>query len=89
MAEELKTNAPEEASQKNSAKPEKKKAKKPGIFKRIAAFFREYRSEMKKITWYPRDRVLRDTGIVVAALAVCGLAIGLMDLLFSWLIIGL
>ena len=42
---------------------------------------------MKKVVWYPRNHVIRDTGIVVAALAVCGLIIGLLDLLFTELIL--
>ena len=39
------------------------------------------------MVWYPKDRVIHDTGIVVAALAVCGLAIGLLDLLFTQIIL--
>lgn len=87
MAEEIKTNSAPQAPQKSSEK-KVKKAKKTGIFKKMASFFKEYRSEMKKIVWYPKNRVLRDTGIVVAALAVCGLVIGLLDLLLTKLIIG-
>ena len=86
MAEEIKTNSAQDAPQKTAET--KKKAKKPGLFKRMGNFFKEYRSELKKVTWYPRKHVLRDTGIVVAALAICGAAIGLLDMLFSWIIIG-
>ena len=80
MAEETKKDSAVATPEK---KETKKKAKKPGLFKRIGAFFREYRSEMKKIVWYPRDRVLRDTGIAVAVLTVCGIIIGILDLLFT------
>ena len=86
MAEEIKKNSAEEAPQKSADKKEKK-AKKPGLFKRMGTFFKEYRSEMKKVTWYPKHRVIHDTGIVVAALAVCGLVIGLLDLLFTKLML--
>jgi preprotein translocase SecE subunit len=61
--------------------------KKPGFFKRIASFFKEYRSEMKKVTWYPAAKVWHDTGIVVAALTVCGIIIGILDLVFTELIL--
>lgn len=81
MAEEKKVSA-EKAPEKKA-----KKAKKPGLFKKIAAFFREYRSELKKVVWYPKDRVIRDTGIVVGALAVCGVVIGVLDLLFTKIIL--
>ena len=86
MAEEIKKD-PAEVSPAKKEDKKAKKAKKPGFFKKIANFFKEYRSEMKKVVWYPGNRVLRDTGIVVAALVVCGLVIGLLDLLFTKIIL--
>ena len=86
MAEETKMDSVAATPEK---KENKKRAKKPGFFKKIGAFFREYRSEMKKIVWYPRDRVLRDTGIAVAVLVVCGAIIAVLDLLFTQLILFL
>ncbi|MBR4288329.1 MAG: preprotein translocase subunit SecE [Clostridia bacterium] len=61
--------------------------KKPGFFKRIASFFKEYRSELKKVVWYPKNKVIRDTGIVVVALVICGLIIGVLDILFTQIIL--
>lgn len=61
--------------------------KKPGFFKRIAGFFKEYRSELKKVVWYPKNKVIHDTGIVVAALVACGLIIGVLDLIFTQIIL--
>lgn len=86
MAEEKKVNSAQAAPEKKEEKKTKKSAK-PGFFKRIGNFFKEYRSELKKVVWYPKHRVLRDTGIVVAALAVCGIVIGLLDLLFTQIIL--
>ncbi len=60
--------------------------KKPGLGKRIGNFFREYKSELKKVVWYPKKDVIRDTGIVVVALVVCGVVIGLLDFAFVNLI---
>jgi preprotein translocase subunit SecE len=85
MAEEIKKDSAQATPEKTVEK--KKKAKKAGFFKRVAAFFKEYRSEMKKVVWYPKNHVIRDTGIVVAALAVCGVAIGILDLLFTQIIL--
>ncbi len=86
MAEEIKKDSVEATpAKKGTAKV--KKAKKTGFFKKIGNFFREYRSELKKVVWYPKNMVIRDTGIAVAALAVCGLVIGLLDLLFTKLIL--
>ena len=59
---------------------------KPSIGKRIGNFFREYKSELKKVVWYPKKDVIRDTGIVVAALIASGVVIGLLDLAFVQLI---
>jgi len=61
--------------------------KKPGFFKRIASFFKEYRSELKKVVWYPKNKVLHDTGVVVVALVICGLIIGVLDILFTQIIL--
>ncbi len=85
MAEEIKNNAAGNAPEKSPAK--KAPAKKRNFFKKIANFFKEYRSELKKVVWYPKDRVLHDTGIVVAALAVCGIAIGILDLVFTQIVL--
>ena len=89
MAEEIKKDSTATAPEKSEKKESKKsaKVKKPGLFKRIGGFFREYRSEMKKVVWYPRDRVLRDTGIAVAVLVVCGAIIGVLDIIFAQLIL--
>ena len=86
MAEEIKNDSVAATPEKKIEK-KTKKAKKPGLFKKIGAFFREYRSEMKKVVWYPKDRVIHDTGIAVAALAVCGAAIGVLDLIFTKIIL--
>ncbi len=61
--------------------------KKPGFFKRIQGFFKEYRSELKKVVWYPKNKVLHDTGVVVVALVICGLIIGVLDILFTQIIL--
>lgn len=91
MAEEIKKDsaqaAPEKKETKKTEAKKAKKTSKPTIFKKIGNFFKEYRSEMKKVVWYPKDRVLHDTGIVVAALAVCGVMIGILDMLFSFVLV--
>lgn len=69
------------------ATPEKKKKSGKGFFSRIGNFFKEYRSEMKKVVWYPLKNVIHDTGIVVAALVVTGVIIGALDLVFTKLVL--
>lgn len=67
--------------------------KKPNFFVRaghaIAKFFRDYGSEMKKITWSPKDDVRKNTIIVVLIAVAFTIGIGVVDLLFSQGIIAL
>ncbi len=78
-----------EETKKAAEKPAKaeKAAKKPRKRGRIANFFREYKSELKKVVWYPKNEVARDTGIVVASLVVAGVVIGVLDLIFTQIIL--
>ncbi|MBE6713018.1 MAG: preprotein translocase subunit SecE [Ruminococcaceae bacterium] len=88
MADEIKKDSVEATPEKKEPAKAKqpKKAKKRGFFKRIGNFFREYRSELKKVVWYPRSRVIRDTGVAVAVLVVCGIIVGVLDEIFGGLI---
>ena len=72
--EEIK--AVKEAAQKEIAKEEKKE-KKPK--KERFKFFKEVRSEMKRVTWPTRTEVLRWTGVVVGALVFFGVFVAVLD----------
>ena len=60
------------------------------IFKRIITFFREYKSEIKKIRWPDFKTVIKNTVIVLIVCAVVGAFIWLLDLglgnLIQWLL---
>lgn len=66
------------ASTQTAAKTPAKKEEKPAKKKRFA-FFREVRSEMKRVTWPTRQDVLRWSGVVVCALLFFGLYVALLD----------
>ena len=52
-------------------------------FKAIAKYFREVKSEMKKVIWPSRKQVVNNTIIVIiAALVVC-LFVALLDFVFG------
>ena len=70
-------------------KIEKKKNKKPGLFKRIAKFFRECKSEMKKVTWLSRKETFKSSLIVVVVTVALCAAIGLIDTALEYGIVGL
>lgn len=53
---------------------------------RIAKFFKDYKSELRKISWMTRKDLIRSTIVVLVVLVVSGIAIGLLDFFFSWLV---
>lgn len=63
-------------------KKENKKSanKKPNFFKRIWLKIKEVFSELKKVTWPSFGKVVKQTGVVIAVVAVFLVAITLMDL---------
>ena len=89
MAEETKKVTESAEKPEKAAKPAKKKSTKPGIFRRIGNFFRDYKSELKKIVWYPFKNVVKDTGVVMACLLLSGVLIGVLDYLFPQIILWL
>ena len=89
MSEKEKMNqdgAEEKAKETKPAKADKEKAKakadkekKPGVGKRIARFFRELRSELKKVSWPTRADTLKKTGIVIVCVIVFGVIVWIFD----------
>ncbi len=53
------------------------KEKKPN---RIAKFFRDYKSELKKITWCPFKTVKTNTAMVCVLVVILAIVIALLDL---------
>ena len=62
------------------------KAKKPGLFKRIGTFFKNCKGELKKITWPTPKQTAKNTGIVLATMAVIGVIVVLLDIFFAQVI---
>lgn len=61
---------------KAKSKPAKKGAKKQnGIVK----YFRDLRSEFKKVVWPSRQKVVNNSGVVLTAMVISGLAIWGVD----------
>ena len=61
------------------AKDEKKS--KPGFFQRVAKWFKEMKSELKKVQWPGWKQVAKNTGIVIACVIVVGIFIWVFDAL--------
>ena len=58
----------------------KEKKKGNSIFR----FFKEVKSEMKKVVWPTKKQIVNNTLIVFAAVAVIGVFIWVLDLLFQF-----
>ena len=78
MAEEIK---------KTDAKSAEKKpvSKKPGLIARIKTFWKETKSEVKKVVWPSPKQVLNNTLIVIAVVVMAAVFIGVVDAAFKFL----
>jgi preprotein translocase SecE subunit len=63
-------------------KPVKKKSDKPSLWSRIKSFARSVKSEVKKISWSPWTDVRKNTFVVVVVIAVCAVALAIVDYVF-------
>ncbi len=67
------------------AEPNQKPAEKnPGIFARIRKYFRDTKSEVKKVVWPTRQQIVNNTGVVIACIIVVGAFIGVLDAVFTF-----
>ena len=64
--------------------------KKAGFFKRmgerIAKFWRDFRSEMKKVVWMSREELRKNSILVIVSVIVFTLVLGGVDFVLSWTI---
>lgn len=50
---------------------------------KVGKFFRDYKSEFKKIVWPTWNDTLRQSGVVIAAIIICSVAVLVLDTGFS------
>lgn len=62
----------------------KTKGSKPknGFFKKVTRFFKDLRSEFKKIVWPTKKQTLNNTGVVIIFMAISAIAIWSLDWVF-------
>ena len=53
------------------------------MFEKIKQFLREFRVEMKKVTWPTRKEIVASTGVVLVVVMLISFYLGLADLLLS------
>ena len=56
---------------------------------KIKKFFKDYKSEIKKIVWPSWKQVLKNTAVVIVVVLICAVIIGALDYAFSQGIIAL
>lgn len=63
-------------------KPEPKKNK-DSLFSNVLKFFKECKSELKKIVWFSRKQTVVSTLVVIIAIVVSAIFVSLFDYAFS------
>lgn len=59
----------------------KKDDTKPGFFKRIGKWFREMKSELKKVVWPSGKQLVNNTLVVLVSVLIVGVIVCLFDML--------
>ena len=68
-----------EQTKQAAPKKDKKSEKKPGFFTRIGKWFKEMKSELKKVQWPTKKQTTNNTLTVLACVAVIGFFIWIFD----------
>ena len=73
--EKLEQTKPAKSDKKKDAKADKK----PGFFARIGKWFKELKSELKKVQWPTKKQTINNTVIVILCCIVVGICIWVFD----------
>ena len=65
--------------EKAEKKPEKKSDKKPGVFRRLANYLGDVRSEMKRVVWPSKEELKSYSSAIIVMLIIFGVVIWLVD----------
>lgn len=57
---------------------------KPNFFHRIVNYFKDVKSEMKKVVWPTFAKVRQNTLIVIVYVLIVGVVIWALDMFFTW-----
>ena len=83
MAEEKKVNS---TPAKTTTTAVKKDDTKPGFFKRVGKWFREMKSELKKVIWPSKSTLIKNSGISLAVMVVFAIVLWGFDELAEMLV---
>ena len=85
MAEEKKTNA----APAKAVTAVKKDDAKPGFIQKVGKWFREMRSELKKVVWPTRKQLINNTVVSVVVMLISALGVWGFDQIARLLVQGL
>ena len=60
------------------------KKEKVKLGEKIKRFFKDYKSEMKKIVWPTRQQLVKNTAVVLFTIVFMAAIVGVLDLLFGF-----
>ena len=83
LRDRLRLGAPAASESKPAQRAGRTPAKVVPSENRFRRFFRETRSELKKVTWPTREQTIRLTTVVIGVSAAVGAAIGFVDILIK------
>ena len=53
---------------------------------KLAKFFKESKSELKKVTWPSKNQLIHNTLIILAFIVITGIILSVCDVAFAWII---
>jgi preprotein translocase SecE subunit len=62
-------------------------APEPGRLARAVGFFRDVRTELRKVTWPTMDELKKATLVIIIFVTILGVVIGLMDATFQFVFV--
>jgi preprotein translocase subunit SecE len=66
-------------SEKPAKTPKASKSSKPNVFKRLGQYFKDVRSEMRRVVWPNRTEIYNSSVVVIVTLVVFGIGVALLD----------
>lgn len=74
------------AEEKKAVEKKAEKKKEPGKIKKFFSFFREIKSELKKVVWPSPKQLLNNTLVVLVVVILSAVFIGVVDSLFKFIV---
>jgi preprotein translocase subunit SecE len=66
-------------SDKPAKTPKASKPSKPNVFQRLGQYFKDVRSEMRRVVWPNRNEIYNSSVVVIVTLIVFGVGVALLD----------